>query len=119
MAGRYGNRRRYGASSGNGSRWMNLRYAGTCKVCGAAIAKGERGYWDSVAKTVTCSALDCADADGLTRTEPLTGLWDKRTDTRVLADRRIGDAAPVSHGRVTRERFRGRCIDAPCCGCCD
>jgi hypothetical protein len=111
-------------SSGAGSRWMGLRYAGTCKVCGAAIAAGARGYWDASAKTVTCDRLDCADADGLTRNEPLTGPWDKRTDTRVLADRRIGDAAPsvittrFNSGAVVYQNARGRCEDAPCCGCC-
>ena len=47
-------------------RWMDLRYAGTCKVCGARIGKGERGYWHAGARTVTCSALSCCEADGLT-----------------------------------------------------
>jgi hypothetical protein len=72
---------------------MELRYAGTCKVCGAAIAAGALGYWDQAAKSVTCDRMDCAEADGLTRRKSLTGPWDTRTDTRVLADRRIG--APV------------------------
>ncbi len=115
---------RRSSSSAAGSRWMELRYAGTCKVCGAAIAAGARGYWDQAAKTVTCARIDCADADGLTRNEPLTGPWDRRTDTRVLADRRIGDAAPsvitvrFNSGAVMTRNARGRCEDAPCCGCC-
>jgi hypothetical protein len=106
---------------------MQLRYAGTCKVCGASIAAGETAYWDSVAKTVTCEAIDCCEADGLTTNEPLTGPWDKRTDLRVRADKRIGAAAPTpprvittrfNSGAIVYQNARGRCEDAPCCGCC-
>jgi len=79
---------------------MSLRYPGVCRVCGSSLAAG---------------AL----------------AWDKRTDTRVLADHRIGSAAPVAHvapkrvhtirlnsGAVVSVNARGRCEDAPCCGCC-
>jgi hypothetical protein len=103
---------------------MQLRYAGSCKVCGASIAKGETAYWDSGTRTVTCHAIDCCDADGLTTESPLTGPWDKRTDTRVRAETRIGAAAPYvitvrfNSGAVVYQNSRGRCIDAPCCGCC-
>jgi hypothetical protein len=123
----YNRSRNYRRTSGAGSRWLNLRYAGACKVCGASITKGDLAYWDAVARTVTCEAIDCADADGLTTNQPLTGPWDMRTDTRVLADRRIGLAAPVpvrmvattfNSGATVYQNSRGRCIDAPCCGCC-
>jgi len=111
-------------STGGGSRWMPLRYAGTCKICGHAIAKGETAYWDASARTVTCHDIDCGDADGLTTNKPLTGPWDKRTDTRVRSDHRIGDPAPADPFAKTRSRGyygrdAGRCEDAPCCGCCD
>lgn len=106
---------------------MNLRYAGNCKVCGVRIPVDGRAFYDAGAKTVTCTDIDCADADGLTTNSPLTGPWDKRTDTRVLAPSRIGTGAPVP-ARVVTARFnsgavayvnsRGRCEDAPCCGCC-
>jgi hypothetical protein len=115
------------SSTGSGSRWMQLRYAGVCKVCGAGIAKGATAYLDASARTVTCHAIECCDADGLTTNQSLTGPWDKRTDTRVRSDHRIGEAAPTSprvittrfnSGAVTYRNARGRCIDAPCCGCC-
>lgn len=65
-------RNKYRRSTGGaGSRWMNLRYAGTCKVCGNSIPKGEFAYWDAGARTVTCERIDCADADGLTTNKPL------------------------------------------------
>jgi hypothetical protein len=120
-------RRRNGARSTGGSRWMNLRYAGTCKVCGASIAVGASAFYDAGAKTVTCTAIDCADADGLTTEKALTGPWDKRTDLRVLSATRIGQPAPVparvivsrfNSGAVAYVNSRGRCEDAPCCGCC-
>lgn len=118
---RRSNYRRNGAAS----RWMNLKYAGTCKVCGDSIPVGALAYWDQSARTVTCHRIDCADADGLTTDKPLTGPWDKRADLRERTDHRIGSAAPtvvvtrLNSGAVTQRNARGRCIDAPCCGCCD
>jgi hypothetical protein len=111
-------------AGGSGSRWMDLRYAGTCKVCGAALPAGERAFWDASAKTVTCWLLACCEADGLTRQEwqgsPVSGGY-----VTVRAESRIGSAAPVvdvyrfsSGATMTRNRL-GRCEDAPCCGCCD
>jgi hypothetical protein len=115
------------SSTGSGSRWMQLRYAGVCKVCGRKIPAGASAYWDAAARTVTCQWIDCADADGLTTIEPLTGPWDTRTDLRVRADHRIGSPVPTAprvittrfnSGAVVYRNARGRCIDAPCCGCC-
>lgn len=128
-------RRNYNSRRGGGSRWMHLHYAGVCKVCGKELAAGSNAFWDVGAKTVTCERLDCAEADGLTTNEPLTGPWDKRSDTRVLTGQRIRPSGPISHGpdeftraRARTVRFnsgaemsvnaRGRCEDAPCCGCC-
>ena len=101
---------------------MELRYAGTCKVCGGAVAKGALAFYDSVARTVTCHGIECCDKDGLTTIESLSGPWDKRTDTRVRTERRIGDSY---YDPFAKSRSRGyygrdavRCEDAPCCGCC-
>ena len=111
--------------SGAGSRWMDLRYAGTCKVCGARVAAGQRGYWDAGARTVTCHALACCEADGLTKQEL---VWDGTASGQrvtVRSERRIGAAAPsvivtrFNSGATMSVNARGRCEDAPCCGCCD
>jgi hypothetical protein len=119
---RYQNRR-----SSGGSRWMALRYPGECKVCGTRIAKGTTAFYDAGAKTVTCLNIECCDADGLVTWEPLTGPWDKRTDLRKRAETRVGAPAPVppriittrfNSGAVAYVNSRGRCEDAPCCGCC-
>jgi hypothetical protein len=80
------NRRR----STGGSRWMSLRYAGTCKVCGTTVPAGAQGFYDANARTVTCHGIDCCEVDGLTTTSSLTGPWDKRTDLRVRTDHRVG-----------------------------
>ncbi len=48
----YNRNRNYRRTSGAGSRWMNLRYAGNCKVCGSRIAAGDFAYWDAGARTV-------------------------------------------------------------------
>jgi hypothetical protein len=105
-------------------RWMDLRYAGTCKVCGARIGKGERGYWDAGARTVTCSALSCCEADVLTTQQwsgsPVSGQF------VVRSEHRVGSAAPAgvivtrfNSGATASRNARGRYEDAPCCGCCD
>lgn len=85
-------RRARTAPGGSGSRWMTVRYPGACKVCGAAIAAGERAFWDAPARTVTCWSLTCCEADGLTRQQwqgsPVSGGY-----VSVRADRRIGSCA--------------------------
>ena len=102
---------------------MELRYAGTCKVCGNRAAVGERAYWDASARTVTCRMSACCEADGLTRQEwqgsPVYGAY-----VTVRAERRIGEGVAANPFAKTRSRgYYGRdarrCEDAPCCGCCD
>jgi hypothetical protein len=103
---------------------MPLRYAGTCKVCGETVPAGDTGFYDASARTVTCSQIVCAKADGLTRSEwagsPVSGSW---VDT--LSDKRIGAGADTEGDYFAKTRSRGyygsdarRCEDAPCCGCC-
>jgi hypothetical protein len=110
---------------------MSLHYPGMCKVCGRSVPAGATAFWDAATRAITCDAMDCAERDGLTTNKPLTGPWDTRTDTRVLADHRIGAAAPIAHvapkrvhtirlnsGAVLSVNARGRCEDSPSCGCC-
>jgi hypothetical protein len=133
----YNNNRRNGAygrrSSRPGSRWMNLRYAGVCKVCGVDIPAGARAYWDGAAKTVTCTRDDCMLADGIAEvTDRSPWLPSGRVRAR---ERRIGDGVQAIHENVRRAKPQsyvttfnsgasvyvnrnGRCEDAPCCGCC-
>ncbi|AJD82495.1 hypothetical protein SHEEN_77 [Mycobacterium phage Sheen] len=116
---RYNNRRR----RPGGSRWMNVHRAGVCKMCGGTIRAGERAFWDASHRNLTCTRIECAKADGLTKREwkgsQVSGQW-----VDVLSEFRIGmAAAPVrtvvlNSGAVLTVNANGRCEDAPCCGCC-
>jgi len=77
------------------NRWMALKYAGTCKVCGRAIPTGETAFYDYAAQTTTCPDLACCKVDGLTHDEwhgsPVSGRWvptvsDARTGTGYVRD---------------------------------
>lgn len=108
------------------ARWMDLHYAGHCHVCDADVPAGGRGFYDPATRKITCTNLACASADGLT-------TWRSTWPTgavEVLAPQRLGAGyASPAPARIVVTRFasgatsyrnsRGRCEDAPCCGCCD
>ena len=103
--------------------WLDLRYADTCHVCGAALPKGARAFYDPATRQVTCTELACAEANGLTREvwhgAPTSGRW-----VKTFSEHRIGTPAlrrpPTGPGfGMSPYVKRGRCEDAPCCGCCD
>jgi len=100
---------------------MDLRYAGTCKVCGAALPAGARAYWDASARTVTCWSLACCEADGLTTRQchGPAGWVTERLPQRVGAAALGVVTTRFNSGATTFRNARGRCEDAPCCGCCD
>ncbi len=58
---------------------MDLKFPGVCAVCGRELEAGARGYWEPADRTVTCTALECAKARGLTRSvwwgSPISGRW--------------------------------------------
>lgn len=112
--------------SASRSRWMELRYAGTCRVCGENIPAGATAYWDAAAKKVTCQAMACCEQDGLTEQvwhgSPVSGTFvASRRATWVGAGFDKGAGVIVTRfnsGAVVTQNARGRCEDAPCCGCC-
>lgn len=78
------------------ARTMTARYRGTCLTCAGTIIPGDEITY--AGRGLTYHAGECAD-------------------------NRDPDAAPTSRrGRSTGRRYvstyRGRCEDAPCCGCC-
>lgn len=103
---RYSGRRGYGgaATANRSARWMELRYAGKCAQCKEALAAGDRAYYDPADRTVCCTSLVCAEAHGVTE-ERWMGSPTGGQYVTALASYRL---APR----------RGRCEDAPCCGCC-
>ena len=52
------------------ARWMDLKYAGVCSVCGERLPVGTRAWYSPADRSVTCTNLECARARGLT-----TEVW--------------------------------------------
>ena len=86
---------------------MDLRYAGTCKVCGSTLPAGARAYWDAAARTVTCWSLSCCEADGLTTREchGPAGWVTERSPERVGASVVV---TRLNSGATTFRNARGR-----------
>ena len=70
---------------------MRAKYAGRCSRTGAPIRAGDEIVYDTTTRTAWITCED--DIDTIT----LNDQGQYRTFTR---------------------NARGRCIDAPCCGCC-
>lgn len=118
----YGGRRRSGRPPSS-PHWMDLRYAGTCYICSADLPKGTRAFWDPRDRTITCTNIECCKAAGLTEAKMLTfgsrEMTEVRTATRwIPEDRGHVVVTRFAGGGVHYRNSRGRCEDAPCCGCC-
>ena len=85
-----------GHTPGQAPRTMVAKYAGKCVVTGAAIRPGDTiTYSKGAGSTLVSRAAQGAPAEG----------------------RYISDVIRTSGGTFYRNK-RGRCEDAPCCGCC-
>lgn len=111
------------------ARWMDLRYPGTC-TAGEALPAGTRAFYDPRDRSVTCTNLTHAGAQGLTRTKwhgsPVSGSWGEELSEHRI-ESFVGEYKPKAPRRYDgrrsgpsqyRSTSRGRCEDAPCCGCC-
>jgi hypothetical protein len=89
---------------------MIARFAGECLACGEDICPG-----DSIRKTAGgYRHADCGsvmDEDEAAGFAPGTLANDRRLARQGLTVIRMGS-------RVETRNRRGRCEDAPCCGCC-
>lgn len=110
------------SSSTRGPRWMDLRYAGTCRGCNKQLPKGSRAFYDPRDRLICCTSLECADRYNLV-TEVWHGSPTSGRYVKTLSERRIGtvesDPFARTRSRGYYGRDAGRCEDAPCCGCCD
>lgn len=94
---------------------MIAKYPGTCAECDGRIKPGDkinyygRGHVEHVGCCVGLQPIDEDEAAGL---EPGTLANDRRLAKRGLSVIRF------SSGEVMTQNSRGRCEDAPCCGCC-
>lgn len=82
-------------------RWLDAKYPGTCRQCEQPIAAGQRAYWWPASRTLTCTEIPCAAADGLTETvwhgSPISGHA-----VEVLAERSYrADTYDRDRGSVT------------------
>jgi len=94
---------------------MTARYPGTCAACGEPIQRGDtinfygRGHAEHANCGEDCGRPDEDEAAGL---EPGTLANDRRLSRQGIIVARFGS------GAVITRNARGRCEDAPCCGCC-
>ena len=100
-------------------RVMAAKYNGKCAACGEPIERGEticffgRGHAEH--KTCTEGAEDDEQEygeDEQAGLEPGTLANDRRLARRGLSVIRFAS------GAVMTQNAKGRCEDAPCCGCC-
>lgn len=103
---------------------MIAKYPGTCITCQKPITRGEQinFYGRGQAEHATCREGfaggdefeddDCAGEDERAGLEHGTLANDRRMAKRGLSVFRF------SSGAVMTQNSRGRCEDAPCCGCC-
>ena len=79
-------------------RTMRARYPGRCAATGAAIRPGALIYYDTAARRATLAPV--APVANSIRPDYVSHVID------------FGD------GREYYRNKKGRCEDAPCCGCC-
>ena len=94
---------------------MTAKYPGKCAACGGAIERGEtiNFYGRGHAEHAECGAERGEhDEDAAAGFEPGTLANDRRSARNGISVTRFAG------GGVSYRNSRGRCEDAPCCGCC-
>lgn len=92
---------------------MTARYPGTCAATGAKFNKGDTIDYDRATKRATLVKAVVPAGGGLKRSRRNTDLAIERGQGRY-----ISDVFRTSGGEFYRNK-KGRCEDAPCCGCCN
>lgn len=102
---------------------MTAKYNGTCKACGCEILRGDlinfhgRGH----AEHADChgGARTAEEREAAEEAEEIAAGLEPGT---LAADRRAARngsrVTRFASGAVHYQNSRGRCEDAPCCGCC-
>jgi hypothetical protein len=80
---------------------ITVKFKGTCRDCGATLYVGQQARWYGKGK------IYCVG-------EHKNEMSDQITDGQG----RIGWVATMASGDEVFQNYNGRCIDAPCCGCC-
>lgn len=97
---------------------MTSKFPGKCRDCGESIQRGQSIAYHGRGLGVSCA--DCAEIDpeDIPQEDDSAGL-----ERGTLAnDRRMArnglTVVRTSSGWSGSRNSRGRCEDAPCCGCC-
>ena len=102
---------------------MTAKYSGVCCTCGKAIQRGTQIDFFGRGRSAHTACRpgyaggdefeeDEHDEDEAAGFEPGTLANDRRMARQGLSVTRF------SNGDVHTQNSRGRCEDAPCCGCC-
>ena len=87
---------------------ITLKYAGKCADCGAELPVGSKAKWYGRGRVY---GLEC-------HSKPW-GLKESKDGNLVDRNGHIGWVSQGSGGKEYYRNYRGRCEDAPCCGCCN
>ena len=104
---------------------MLAKFSGTCVACGGSIRRGDQiNYFGrgNGAAHVACG-LPCDEQGEVSELDEYQEGPNGEPSMAMLAnDRRLArnglSVARFSSGAVVTQNSRGRCEDAPCCGCC-
>ncbi len=88
-------------------RTMTARYRGTCRTCGGSIIPGDTIAHGGRGRTHHTA---CVGPDNYSAINPATG--------ERMSNRARVSIVRTSSGWEGTRNVRGRCEDAPCCGCC-
>lgn len=95
---------------------MIAKYPGRCIRTGASIRPGDSIVWHGRGRAELLAAVADMDPE-LVASDPDAALAAGRYMARSLA-RGVSDIWRAD-GREYYRNKRGRCEDAPCCGCCN
>jgi hypothetical protein len=83
---------------------ITLKYSAECRECGSYLPAGSRAnyYNKNHIYGLSCHSGELKEKDG--------NLVDSKGN--------IGWVITTASGAEVFQNYKGRCIDAPCCGCC-
>jgi hypothetical protein len=106
---------------------MQNKYRGTCHICGAAVAPKQGSLHRQGRRwLVTCQGCQSGHEDQMTASRALElANGDEEQAAGIYAaqksagrDYQSWGAYFPGSGAYIYQNKGGRCIDAPCCGCC-
>lgn len=104
---------------------IKAKRADVCKRCGTAITVGQRMRYGGRGRTYHLKA-DCPAGNGAVmaaaarydRYEGVSSTNEEESAARYVSPHGVSNYTRFSSGAEIFTNKRGRCEDAPCCGCC-